>query len=277
LAQSDENLKQLLRQLRASHEELKAAQLQIIQAAKMESIGTLAAGVAHEVKNPLQTMLMGVDYLSRNIAPGNANFALALTDMRDAVMRANAIVGELLQFSAATQFSRKAEDLNALIERSFWLLQTEANSLQTTVVRHLAPRLPPVHVDRGKIEQVLINLLLNALQAMSPGGTLKVSSRLVRVEPALQTREGIYGRFQPGDQVAVVEIEDNGPGVREADLPRLFDPFFTTKPVGVGTGLGLSVVRRIMDLHEGAIEIKNRSPHGVRVTLVLKAQSEGES
>ena len=141
LSQNEAALKAALQKLKTANEELQTTQLQLIQAAKLESVGTLAAGVAHEVKNPLQTMLMGLDYLANNLSGGNDNTTLVLSDMRDAVTRANAIIRELLQLSAPTDFKPKGEDLNGLVERSLWLINSEVVASQITVVRKLDARL----------------------------------------------------------------------------------------------------------------------------------------
>lgn len=271
LAQSDVALKQTLGELKRSHEELKTTQLQLIQAAKLESIGTLAAGVAHEVKNPLQSILLGLDYLSQALPKTDAGIPSVLTDMREAVGRANAIILELLHFSAATEFETRDEDLNEVAERSLRLMNPELGAARIEVVREFAPDPPRVRLDRGKMEQVFINVILNALQAMPEGGTLTVAIRHARAgtDPFPRPRPG--GGFQPGDPVVLVQVRDTGGGIAPEILPRLFDPFFTTKPVGVGTGLGLSVVRRILDLHEGAVEIANAPGGGALVTIALQA------
>jgi PAS domain S-box-containing protein len=278
---AEEQLKQALahlttahEELKATHQELKASELRLIQAAKLESVGTLAAGVAHEVKNPLQTILMGLDYLSGNPPASNENTRLVLSDMQEAVTRANAIIQELLRLSGQRDFELKNEDLNLLLDRSLLLLRNELVASQTSVARRLAADLPPVKIDRGKMEQVFINLFLNALQAMSRGGVLTVTSRVDRFDGNLNVVESAYLQFHRGDRVVVVEVQDNGIGIPEAHLPRIFDPFFTTKPVGVGTGLGLSVVKNIVDRHGGAIGIKNAPGGGVLVTVVLKAEPE---
>jgi signal transduction histidine kinase len=274
LSENEAALRSALQKLQAANEELQATQLQLIQAAKLESVGTLAAGVAHEVKNPLQTILMGVDYLARNFTGGNGNTKLVLDDMREAVTRANTIVRELLQLSAATEFEPRQEDLNALVERALWLIHSEVVASQITVVRRLAPDLPPVKLDRSRMEQVLINLFINALQAMSQGGILTVTTRFCRFGDDLNLGAPTFPQFKPSDPLAIIEVQDTGKGIPEAVLPRIFDPFFTTKPTGVGTGLGLSVARKIMDLHGGAIHIRNASPGGVVATLLLKADVE---
>jgi PAS domain S-box-containing protein len=271
---SDDRLKATLQELKATNEKLKATELQLIQAAKLECIGALAAGVAHEVKNPLQTMLMGLRYLAHNLPPNTEGIAVVLHDMRDAVTRANAIVRGLLELSADSKTDRQAEDLNACVERSLDLLRYELVATQTTVVRQLAVDMPPVLMDRGKMEQVFINLFLNALHAMSNGGILTVTTRAAQWSEDLASQESSFRRFKSGDCLAITEVQDTGTGIPESLLPRVFDPFFTTKPVGHGTGLGLAVVKKIVDLHGGAIAIRNEPPRGVRVTILLKLETE---
>ena len=143
-------------------------------------------------------------------------------------------------------------DLNCLVERSLWLINNEVIASQISVVRKLGADLPRVRLDRGKMEQVFINLFLNALQAMSQGGVLTVTTRHRRFGEDLKLTGPAFSQFKPGDPVVIAEVQDTGKGIPEAVLPRIFDPFFTTKPTGVGSGLGLSVVKKIMDLHSAA-------------------------
>jgi PAS domain S-box-containing protein len=278
LSQNEAALKSTLQELQTANEQLRTTQLQLIQAAKLESVGTLAAGVAHEVKNPLQTILMGLDYLDLTLAAGHdENTTMVLTDMRDAVNRANAIIRELLQLSAATDFALREEDLNALFERSLWLINSEIIASQITVVRKFDADLPRVRLDRGKLEQVFINLFINALQAMSQGGILTITTRHGRFGEDLKLTGPAFSHFAPGEPVVIAEVQDTGKGIPETNLPRIFDPFFTTKPTGVGTGLGLSVVKTIMDLHGAAIDIRTSPVGGVLVTLVFRAEPKEKS
>jgi len=277
LSQSEAALKAALQELKTANEELQTTHLQLIQAAKLESVGTLAAGVAHEVKNPLQTMLMGLDYLANNLSGLDDNTTLVLSDMRDAVIRANVIIHELLQLSAATDFKLKEEDLNGLVERSLWLINSELVAAQTRVVRKLEAELPPVRLDRSKMEQVFINLFINALQAMSQGDVLTVTTRHRRFGDDPKLIGPAFAQFKAGDPVVIAEVQDTGQGIPEQHLPRVFDPFFTTKPTGVGTGLGLSVVRKIIDFHGGAIDIRNCPLGGVVVILLFHADLEKNS
>ena len=272
LSQNEAALQTALQELKIANEELQTTQLRLIQAAKLESVGTLAAGVAHEVKNPLQTILMGLDYLANTPPGGNGNTTQVLSDMRDAVTRANAIVHELLQLSAATDFEPKEEDLNEAIERSLWLIKNDIVASQISVVRKLAADLPRLLLDRSKMEQVFINLFINALHAMSAGGVLTVITRKRRFGEDLKRSRLASPQFKPGDQVVIAEVRDTGKGIPEELLPKVFDPFVTTKPVGVGNGLGLPVVEKIIGLHGGAIDIQNGALGGVVVTLMLRAE-----
>ena len=273
LSRNEVALKGALQKLQNANAELQATQLQLIQAAKLESVGTLAAGVAHEVKNPLQTIVMGLDFLDRNLSDANNHDTrLVLADMRDAVSRANMIVRELLQLSAAKDFEPKAEDMNSVMARSLWLINSEVMASQITVVRRLGAELPRVRMDRSKVQQVLINLFVNALQAMSQGGVLTVITRHRRFGEDLKLKGPAFVQFKAGDPVVIAEVQDTGKGIPEEHLPRIFEPFFTTKPTGEGTGLGLSVAKKIMDLHGGAIDIGNGPLGGVVATLVFAAQ-----
>lgn len=271
LSQNEAALQAALQKLQTANVELQTTQLQLIQAAKLESLGTLAAGVAHEVKNPLQTILMGLDYLANNLPRSSGTPTLVLSDMRDAVTRANVIVRELLQLSAPKDFEPKEEDFNGAVERSLWLINNGVVASQISVVRKLAADLPRVLLDRNKMEQVFINLFSNALHAMSKGGVLTVTTRKRRFGEDLKVGGSAFPQFKPGDQVVIADVRDTGKGIPEDLLPKVFDPFFTTKPPGVGTGLGLSVVKTIIDLHGGAIDIRNGPLGGVVVTLMLRA------
>jgi len=263
-------LNQLVRNLQTSHRELKETQLQLIQAAKLESLGTLAAGVAHEVKNPLQTILLGLNYLGNQRTQSDGNLDQVLTDMRDAVNRANNIILDLLTLSANSDFHLVPTAPNDLIERALVLTRNLLISSHITLQRDLLSGLPNVLVDPPKLEQVLINIIINGIQAMSTGGTLTVRSRMVCLDES-SAGKPIFRKFKLGDKLVVIEVQDTGHGLTETQLLKAFDPFFTTKPVGIGTGLGLSVTKKIVEEHGGNVEIKNAPGGGALVVVIIKA------
>lgn len=272
LAAKEGELLETMKLLKASHEELIQAQLQLIQAEKMESVGRLAAGVAHEVKNPLAILLMGLDYLAEAEAREPAADQEVMRAMRDAVYRADVIVRGLVDFSANRRLDATPHDLNAMIRRSLLLVKHELVGAHVYAVHELDDNLPPVLLDPTKIQQVFVNVFLNAIQAMPHGGTLTVRTTARRLE-SVERDEGSRSaeRFRAGDRVVVAEVEDTGSGIPADKLAKVFDPFFTTKPTGRGTGLGLTVTRKIVELHHGAISIANREEGGARVTLMFKA------
>ena len=259
LSQSRERLVEALADLQKSHADLEATQWQLIEATKLESIGRLAAGVAHEVKNPLMTLTMVADYLAQVIPAGEPDAATMIQDMRDAIQRANRVISELLEFSRPGELTLKPEDLHAIVDRALSLVKLEVARRHIDVVRQFGEALPALPMDKNKMEQVLVNIFMNAIQAMPQGGTLTIRTSAAAAEP--------------GDPPPVtVEIDDTGPGIPDAHLARVFDPFFTTKPTGQGTGLGLSVARQIIQLHGGTIELRNRVEGGARVTIVLNPE-----
>ena len=259
--------------LRKSHEDLKAAQLQLIQAEKMESIGTLAAGVAHEVKNPLAILQMGVNYLGKKVPP-EENITMVLQEMREAISRADAITRGLLDFAASKQIAVKAEDFNQLLGETFKMVRHELNKKRIELVQELGSDLPSVAVDKTQIQQVFVNLFVNAVHAMPEGGRLTVrtfAKQMTETTHSEGSRSSAH--LWVGDQAVVAEVEDTGSGIPQEHLAKIFDPFFTTKPTGVGTGLGLPVSKKIIELHGGIIEIKNKPDGtGVRATVLLRGK-----
>lgn len=260
--------------LRRSHVELKAAQMQLIEAEKMQSVARLAAGVAHEVKNPLAILRMGMDYLRAHESAQQQDIVQILRDMDDALDRANAVIIGLLDFSAARELSLVEADVNTVIDQALRLVRHEIASADIDVIKHLAPGLPPLRLDPLKIQQVFINLFTNAAHAMAKGGTLIVRTYLKELEFHEVGRDAgdrSGERFRAGDTVLVAEVDDTGAGISDDRLSKVFDPFFTTKATGQGQGLGLTVSKKIIELHSGTIALRNRPEGGVRATVQFKA------
>ncbi len=275
---SREQLERLNRHLFQANQELQQTQMQLIQAEKLESIGRLAAGVAHEVKNPLALLLLGVDYLSMGISPDDPNVATILQQMREAVERADRIVRGLVDFSSQRSLSREPTQLSRVVEEVLLLVKHELTRSNTKVSVRMEKDLPHVFLDMSKFEQVLINLIINAVHAMDGGGAkqIKIRAWSESLEEVVKN-QGARKRevFRSGDRVVILEISDNGHGIPPADSNRLFDPFFTTKATGVGTGLGLSVARRIVELHGGELTLENRTKEpGAVARLILPTKLE---
>ncbi len=272
LQQKNQELASSEAALRRSHQELKAAQLQLIQAEKMESIGTLAAGVAHEVKNPLAILQMGVNYLSKKAPAGDENIVMVLQEMKEAISRADSITRGLLEFAASRQLAVNPEDFNKLIQQTLKMVRHELGKKNIALVTEMGQPLPKVAVDKTQIQQVFVNLFVNAIHAMPEGGTLKVRTYAKQMtETTHYEGSRKVDHFWVGDTAVVAEVEDSGSGIPQEHLAKIFDPFFTTKPTGVGTGLGLPVSKKIIELHGGTIDIKNKPQgHGVIVTVLLK-------
>ena len=275
---SHEKLEHLNRNLMATNKELQQTQMQLIQAEKLESVGRLAAGVAHEVKNPLALLLLGVDYLSQGIDPDDENVDKILSQMRDAVDRADRIVRGLVDFSSQRSLTREPANLKPVIDDVLLLVKHELTRSNTKVKISIADDLPHVFLDLSKFEQVLINLIINAVHAMSKSASplLEIRARSESLESVVKN-EGARTRevFRSGDRVVILELVDNGSGIEKKDVNRLFDPFFTTKATGKGTGLGLSVVRKIVELHGGEISIRNRQINqGAIARIILPTKLE---
>lgn len=273
--QAEEELKQAHEDLKKSHEELKTAQLYLVQLEKMDSVGRLAAGVAHEVKNPLSIIQMAVKHLLRCIAADDQRTKGVLEDIDAAAIRADTIIKGLLDFSAPSALTINSKSLNPIVEHSVSLIKHQLDKSHIHLITTLSDDLPPLELDANKIEQLFINLLMNAMQAMPRGGTLAVKTYAKQLtEIDCRSSRKIADRFRAGETVAVAEVEDTGVGIPEKNLSKIFDPFFTTKPPGQGTGLGLTIASKIVEMHGGNIDIQNRQEGGVRVTLMFKTKGD---
>lgn len=271
IKQANADLSRSREELMEAMKELRSVQLQLIEAEKMKLVGRLAAGVAHEVKNPLAIVAMGMDYMRRQQFE-DPNIAVIVQEITDAVKRADNVVRGLLDFSAPQRVVLEPSDVNGLIRQALILARGEFTGGKFEVFEELDPSLPLVRLDPMKMEQAFVNLFTNAAHAMKGGGTLLVrtSSRQLT---GLGENVSTSGTFQVGDRLVVAEVLDTGHGLTEDAEGKVFEPFFTTKPTGKGTGLGLTVTKTIIDLHGGTIGIHNRPEGGVCVTITLKADA----
>jgi len=214
---------------------------QLLRSEKMSAVGQLAAGVAHEINNPLGVILGFSQALAARI-PAGGPLGMAVQSIEREVLRCKNLVQDLLTFSRTSQLDQELLDINKTIEGALSLVQAEARITKVNIRQDMASHLPPILGNKTQIQQVVINLANNALDAMSKGGTLNLKTELV---------EGI-----PKSWVSLT-ISDTGPGIPPEVLTHIFEPFFTTKPVGQGTGLGLSLVHEIMQKHSGIIDVRS--------------------
>jgi signal transduction histidine kinase len=218
--------------------------------------------------------MMGVNYLTKRLGSSNDdNVAQVLKELREAIERADSITRNLLDFAGSQTLSTKAEDLNKILEETLRLVRHDLAQKDVQVVKQLGERLPCVAVDKRQIQQVFVNLFLNALHALRSHGTLTLRTyarQMTETSHFEGSRKATH--LWVGDIAVITEVEDNGTGIPQEHLTRIFDPFFTTKPTGQGAGLGLAISKKIIELHGGSLDVSNLPAGGVRVTVKLKAE-----
>jgi len=230
--------------------ELAASQAQLVQSAKLAATGQLAASIAHEINNPLQAVQSCVYLIADGAPQDDPNFKY-VNIARQELERIARIVGRMLDFHHPGTETRRAIDVNDLIENVLALVHKRLQHSNIVVQADLAPDLPKVQAVSDHIKQVLLNLFLNAIEAMPQGGLLcvRTSSR------------------HPADKWLIISIQDDGVGMGAEDLAHLFEPFYTSKPSG--TGLGLSISYDIVAQHGGEILVDSEPGHGSTFTIRL--------
>jgi two-component system, NtrC family, sensor kinase len=288
LARNIESLEQTNRDLTDARDEL-------IRAEKMASLGQMAAGVAHEIGNPLAAVMGNVDLLRRRVQGQELELAEATLDQ---VRRIDRIVKGLLDYARGREAKARPIDVNDTVATTIRLMESHPRLQRVAVTTELDPSLPAVIADPYQLEQVLMNLLLNAADAMEdvarPSVCVTTTSSRFELPVYVPTRRkddppGIdyshrrrfsrphqIPRLQPfehGDEVVEIHVEDAGTGIPPEHIARIFEPFMTTKEPGKGTGLGLAIVARVIDGMDGTIRAGNTET-GARFTILLPACSE---
>jgi two-component system NtrC family sensor kinase len=231
----------------------------IMESERLAYIGQLAAGVAHEINNPLQGI---VTYSHLLLERGSTEDGTrqSLEKIVKQANRCRDIIRGLLDFSRQRKPEKRLSNVNRVLEECVSLVDNQALFHNIRIVQHLSPDLPPVPMDPSQIQQVFMNMILNAAEAMNGGGQLTLTTRQV-----------------PADRAVEVEFADTGHGIKEEDLDRIFSPFFTTKEVGHGTGLGLAISYGIVKEHKGTISVESEEGHGATFTVCLPVSSEPET
>lgn len=245
-----------LEEIKKSHERLASTQERLVQAEKLAAIGQLAAGVAHQVNNPLSTVLLYSHMLLKQLSeedPRREDLALIAEEAN----RCRNIMVALLNFARQNRLKLTTFDIHELLEELLTVVARKNEGVE--IVKEFAPNVPPLTADADQLSQVFQNVMDNAIEAMQGQGKLIVRTALL-----------------PGEKIEIAFL-DTGPGVEEEALPRVFDPFFTTKPPGQGTGLGLAIARGIVKMHHGDIRLENRPEGGAQATIVLPLQPPVET
>ena len=238
----------------------KQEQERALLGARLADVGRLAAGVAHEINTPLASIALRAESLLKSAEDPRLeelesfrNFRRYLKTIEEETFRCKKIIGALLEFSSSRKRESRVVDLNLLAERAADLVGHQMKLKQVTLALDLAPDLPSLPADDGQLRQVLIALLMNALDATPAGGHVAIETR--RGEPAS----------------VILSVSDDGAGIPEEARDRIFTPFFTTKPVGKGTGLGLAICHGIVTAHGGEIRVESEVGRGTRMSVVLPA------
>jgi two-component system NtrC family sensor kinase len=246
-----EKINEQFKKLEEKNKELQQAHDEVIQAEKLASVGSLAAGIAHEIGNPIG-IILGYLHMLRDKKTDDQIRADYLNRMEKETERVNNIVRNFLNYSRPGKQNIREIDLNKIIHETSSLFSCQKNFENITVLFNLSDNLPPLAADEKEIQQLLINLALNSRDAMPDGGTLTITSRLDSIDKE--------------DRICLI-IKDTGTGIPEKNHNKIFDPFFTTKAEGKGTGLGLSNVHRIVKSLNGEIELTSFSGKSTTFTI----------
>jgi signal transduction histidine kinase len=248
--------RQMEERIQKTTADLRKTEAQLIRSEKFAALGQLAAGIAHEIRNPLTSINILIHSLTEKLPTENSQWE-DLKVIEEEILRINEIVDQFLRFAKPASPLFEKADLVPIIEETFQLVRPQIKRGKISVQKEFEP-LPFVTVDKEQIKQVILNLLINAIQAMPKGGRLVLSSRV--------SREGYW---------VELTVQDSGIGIPPEDLDKLFDPFFSTKEGGIG--LGLSIAHRIVDQHHGKIEVDSNPGKGTRFTISLPIFTPSEN
>ena len=297
LRENQESIDNYLKSLELANKKLKQTQEELIRTEKLASIGKFAAGVAHEVGNPLGAILGYTSILEKDGIDREESKDY-LKRIEKEIERINRIVRELLYFSRPSKFEIRDIEVNKMIENTLSLLSHQKNFKNIETQLDLQPDLPMIKGDEAQLSQILINIILNAIDAMPNGGNLRIQTENLVVENLFGSgfqelypprRKGdpmesdysqlrkpdplsaILAKFSNGERLVKIKISDTGTGIPQENLERIFDPFFTTKDPDKGTGLGLSISLRIVESMGGRIRAESEVGKGSTFEIYLPA------
>jgi PAS domain S-box-containing protein len=233
---------------------------------RLASLGEMAAGIAHELKNPLAGIEVMAGLLRRQV-PDSVDAQSLLADIISEAKLANAIVVEMLEFVRPVRLQVEHTNIADVLHQAVTLAETKATRGEVTVTLDIAAGLPAIECDHYQLCQVFTNLIANAFEALDGKGTIAIAASLGSIEPD----PAFASAPQEPTPIVIVDVADNGPGVPEELNDRIFDPFFTTKVKG--SGLGLGIVRKIVDAHDGRIDLSSSPETGTRFRVTLPVTS----
>jgi PAS domain S-box-containing protein len=254
LTETNQCLERTLAELKGKTSDLTAMTNQLWQTSKLATMGELAASIAHELNNPLQTILLRIDSLADGVSHDEKKvheFEIITGELD----RMGQLIGNLLKFSRHSHQEISLLDIRKEIDNSLELIEYHLRAHKIEVLRDFEAGLPDIQADRQQLRQILLNVLTNASDAMPLGGKL-----LARLRSA-ESESGVRG--------VSLKFTDSGTGISPVDFERIWEPFFTTKPEGKGTGLGLAISRRAIEAHHGTLTIESQLGQGTTVTIFL--------
>ena len=246
--------------------EIRRLQAEVRRQDRLAALGSMAAGVAHEIRNPLGA-IKGLARFFREVSPPDSEEARVADIMTQEVLRLDGVVGDLLELARPDRLNLTPTSLRDLVDKARRLVQSDMDKHGVTFTCDMPVPCPVISLDADRMTQVLLNLFLNAVQAMPDGGLLSVRGRMVSASPGDDGDGGVRN----GDEF-VLDIMDEGEGIAADKLQEIFSPYYTTKPKG--TGLGLSLVHKIMEAHDGCIEVKSEPGRGAMFSLRLPVPVE---
>lgn len=253
-------------ELKKAYEELKEMQGKLIQSEKLAALGRFSAGITHEIKNPLSIIIGGADFLEKKLNGSDGDIRSALKKIKEAALRADHILMGLLKFSRPSKMMAESIHPEELVQETLSLLQYRAPFKNIRILTDFAGEPMRIKADKTQIQQVMLNIFLNAQEAMKEDGQIRV-----------RTSKEAHSKILGGRAACIIEVIDTGEGIPPENLPQIFEPFFTTKRDSKGTGLGLSISKMIVDNHGGSLVVQSELGKGTEVKVILPLEEGGKA